>query len=307
MVATSTLTDGVNLPVRTVLISETTYEGQAAGSRLDAARLLNAVGRAGRAGRETEGWIVLALNKEQNAADFTLLSPAEESLEARSTMLSAEALTSLAEAESLLTQTADAILRLTPGPAADFAGYVWFVLTALEQLERLPAAADVGTAVQHLLGFQQMDNDLRWRWIAIADAVRRQYDDTSPDKRRRWTATGTSLATAARLEHIVDGLVAVVLDAHSVTRETLEASAELSVLDTLDVLDTAAVFDAVLDLPEAERAWRFRSRRNGGEQLSVAVVPALTAWQRKCCRRSPTRRGGSSTRSTRSAPLSSTT
>ena len=95
-------------------------------------------------------------------------------------MLSAEALDSLAEAESLLTQTADAILRLTPGPAADFAGYVWFVLTALEQLQRVPNAPDIGGAVQRLLGFDQMDAPLRDRWFAFAAAVQRTYDATDP-------------------------------------------------------------------------------------------------------------------------------
>lgn len=277
VVATSTLTDGVNLPVRTVLIAETTYEGQNAGNRLDAARLLNAFGRAGRAGRETEGWIVLALPRKVNTADFALLTPAAASLEARSTMLSAEALTSLAEAESLLAKTADAILRLAPGPAADFAGYVWFVLTALEQLQTVPHAPDVATAVQRLLGFEQMDEGLRQRWMTFAAAVRRTYNATEPDRRRRWTSTGTSLGTAARLEQIVDRLVDVVLGVHPGSRD-FELPTELPVPDTLSLLDTAEVFDALLDLPEAERAWRFRSRRNGGGSIAVPLVPALNSW-----------------------------
>jgi hypothetical protein len=278
VVATSTLTDGVNLPVRTVLISETNYEGQSAGSRLDAARLLNAVGRAGRAGRETEGWIVLALHKEESTADFGLLTPEAASLEARSTMRSDEALASLAEAESLLAQTADAILRLPLGPASDFAGYVWFVLTALERLQTVPHAPDAAAAVQRLLGFNQMDADLRARWLAFADAVRTQYNQTAPDRRRRWTAMGTSLGSAARLEQIVDRLVEVVVGVHPGTRGTAEAPTELPIPDTLGLLEIAGAFDAVLDLPEAQKAWRFRGRRNGGESIAVALVPALNSW-----------------------------
>jgi len=278
VVATSTLTDGVNLPVRTVLIAETTYEGQNEGSRLDAPRLLNAVGRAGRAGRETEGWIVLALHKKVNTADFRLLTPEAASLEARSTMLSGEALTSLADAEALLAETADAILRLAPGPASDFAGYVWFVLTALDQLQTVPHAADVATAVQRLLGFEQMDDTLRARWLTFAAAVQREYDRTDPDRRRRWAATGTSLGTAARLEQVVDRLVAVVLGVHPGTRDVFEESTELPVADTLGILGGADVFDAVLQLPEAKKAWRFRRRPNGGGALTVPVVPALNSW-----------------------------
>ena len=60
LTCTSTLTDGINLPVRTVVIyDQGAYEGQPEDVRLRGARLVNAIGRAGRAGKETEGWIVL--------------------------------------------------------------------------------------------------------------------------------------------------------------------------------------------------------------------------------------------------------
>jgi len=277
LVATSTLTDGVNLPVRTVLISETTYEGQRAGNRLDAPRLLNAIGRAGRAGQETEGWIVLALHKEQDTADFRLLTPEASTLEAKSTLLSADALTSLAEAEALLADTADAILRLPPGPATDFASYVWFALTALEQL-RTTTTGDALTAVQHLLGFAQMDPELHQRWARLAAAVQDTYIRTDPERRRRWTTTGTSLGSAARLDRIVDQLVAHILRDYPGTHDEDETAAELSVAQTLQLLDTATVFDALLGLPEAKKAWQFRARRNGGRSLVVPIAPALASW-----------------------------
>ena len=76
VVATSTLTDGVNLPVRTVVIATTEYDGQDPAFRMSAAQLLNAVGRAGRAGKESEGWIVLALQKALTDSDFDRLTPA---------------------------------------------------------------------------------------------------------------------------------------------------------------------------------------------------------------------------------------
>ncbi len=278
VVATSTLTDGVNLPVRTVLISETMWDGQQAGSRLDAPRLLNAIGRAGRAGRETEGWIVLALPKGEDAADFERLTPDEDSLEARSTMLADEALASLAEAEALLAQTADAVLRLPLGPSADFAGYVWFALSALEQLQSVPHAPDVAAAVQRLLGFEQMDASLRDRWMAFAGAVHQTYEATDPQRRRRWASTGTSLGTAARLEEIVDRLVSVASAMYPTSGSWFEDPTELPVEETLELLEAADVFDAVLQLPEAGKAWRFRARRSGGEPLDVPLVPALRSW-----------------------------
>jgi len=42
---------------------------------------------------------------------------------------------------------------------------------------------------------------------------------------------------------------------------------------TLALLDDAQVFDALLELSEAERAWRFRSRRVRGEPLNFRWWP----------------------------------
>ena len=62
--ATSTLTEGVNLPVRTVIVSERGYyDGKEFHTFIDSAGLMNAAGRAGRAGRETEGWVVVNRQK----------------------------------------------------------------------------------------------------------------------------------------------------------------------------------------------------------------------------------------------------
>ena len=55
LTCTSTLTEGVNLPVRTVIIYDQQYEGQPEDARIRGARLVNAMGRAGRAGKETGG------------------------------------------------------------------------------------------------------------------------------------------------------------------------------------------------------------------------------------------------------------
>ena len=54
LAATTTLTEGVNLPVRSVVLAETRYEGQDPGAQILGARLINAMGRAGRATKESE-------------------------------------------------------------------------------------------------------------------------------------------------------------------------------------------------------------------------------------------------------------
>lgn len=90
MTCTSTLTEGVNLPVRTVVLAETQWDD--AQTLLTGARLINAMGRAGRAGKESEGWIVLVRAAKDRLDDFAFMSPAREELEIRSRLATDEAL-----------------------------------------------------------------------------------------------------------------------------------------------------------------------------------------------------------------------
>src|SRR5438132_2539262 len=63
---------------------------------LDAPRLLNAVGRAGRAGRETEGWVVLSRNEEFTPRLFAPLAADDKDLTATSHLSTEDALEALA-------------------------------------------------------------------------------------------------------------------------------------------------------------------------------------------------------------------
>jgi len=280
--ATSTLTDGVNLPVRTVLISETRYEGQDPGQQLDAPRLLNAVGRAGRAGRETEGWIVLALNEQPNNQQFERLRPADDDLEIRSTLASEVALQRLAEAEALMAATADALFELASGEAADFASFVWFVLSASERLGTLAPSVDLHGAVAGLLAFVQLPDDIRARWIGLANQVRARYLTTPAESRLRWTLTGTGLRSARRIERIATML------ADEITKQFGErrnygpvpgpVATVLTIEQSLDMIESSGTLKQLLELPEAGNVWRFRPSVGSKNTVDVPVTPAMRDW-----------------------------
>lgn len=281
IVATSTLTDGVNLPVRTVVVSETTYEGQPSGAKLDPARLLNAVGRAGRAGRETEGWIVLALNKQYSPLDFDKLTPSEADLQVRSTLLVEESIRSLAETETLLAETSDAILRLNPGPAADFVSYVWFVLSSLEQISGVVTASDLPSEIESLLGMHQLDRDLRERWATLARMARETFVATDPQTRRRWNSAGTTLATAIEIDQIVQEVLEALQTAMLDPWTVLADANEISLEQTLEILSSCNVFGRLLALPEAQGVWRFKtSPRAKLPYDSVNVDEIVLQWVR---------------------------
>ncbi len=74
MIATPTLAQGVNLPVDVVLIAgEDRYDAETKGrDRMDAHEILNAAGRAGRAGFRSQGAAILVSNKVIGIQDKTL-------------------------------------------------------------------------------------------------------------------------------------------------------------------------------------------------------------------------------------------
>lgn len=270
VVATSTLTDGVNLPVRTVVIATTEYEGQDPAFRMTAAQLLNAVGRAGRAGKESEGWIVLALQKALTGSDFDRLAPSPDELEVRSTLAKLPALEALVEAEALVAQTQDAILRLTPDQeTGGFVNYVWFILHVLDQVPDLANTRTWREVVGRLFAFTQLPEDLKERWLVLAELVASEYEQTAPASRRRWAQSGTSLASAAVIEAIAGELADHV--------EQLGGLDEQTLAETLDVLTSQSVYARLLELPEARTYWRFRKSPKG-EDVEVDTDAVVRGW-----------------------------
>lgn len=270
VVATSTLTDGVNLPVRTVVIATTEYEGQDPGQRMSPAQLLNAVGRAGRAGKESEGWIVLALQKPLERSDFDRLTPAPGDLEVRSTLTDVTARDALAQAEALVAQTQDAVLRLRPDQATGgFVNYVWFILHALDLVPDLASTHSWRDVVTRLFAFAQLPDDLKSRWLNLADVVATRYAQTPPASRRRWAQAGTSLGSAAAIESIASALADKV--------QLRGGLVDLTLDETLDLLAQQNVYHELLQLPEAEKYWGFRVSPKGAP-IEVSVDAVVRDW-----------------------------
>ncbi|WP_206693687.1 DEAD/DEAH box helicase [Glutamicibacter sp. FBE19] len=281
MFATSTMTDGVNLPVRTVVICETRYEGQNSGQQLDGPRLLNAVGRAGRAGKETEGWIILALNQRPRDVDFDKLQPVDSDLEILSTLNSEVALARLVEVEALIAESADALFTVEHGEAADFAAYVWFVLSAQERLAAVTADADFAGTIDGLLAFVQLPPDIVARWRALAEHVQTLYETTPAETRLTWTLSGTTLASARCIEKIA---LTVVEQTKTLFSEIDELGNQSPVMRTLTleesmrVLDLSGALGALLQLPEGAGVWKFKTSIGAKTAIDVPITVALSGW-----------------------------
>ncbi|MGW1247930.1 DEAD/DEAH box helicase [Streptomyces sp. NPDC002535] len=286
---TSTLTEGVNLPVRTVIVNtkvgedRLTYENQ---RRLLPAELLNAVGRAGRAGRESEGWILLARPHPPRASDFASLTPSDDQLTVTSALLSERALAELADAEDRLRTDADNLFTLANTVTADFVSFVWFILCAQETTPTLSSERGRLDAVSHLLAMQQADDPaIPERWMMLAQQVAVRYDRTDTIIAGRWSTTGTSLHSARVLDDLAQRLASALaaeqpLGAMQLDEATvwLAGPQEWPLDRTLDFLTEHRVFEQLLDLPEVAEVWHFTSQERRGTDVDVPITDAVRSW-----------------------------
>jgi len=252
--STTSLTEGVNLPVRTVIVAETAYEGQPTGALLRGARLLNAIGRAGRACKECEGWVILATNQSPSPTDFTRLAVDADDLQVDSFLSAERTLHALAELDRALLEDEDAVFQTAAEEARDFVAFVWFLLTADEDRGIAPAEADLEGALSSTLGFVQISPPQRALLLRVASGIRHSYESSDPDRRRRWARFGTSVSSG----RVIDALA-------------YELANQVKVVDEAGLADTAVdllvgirAFERLYTLPEAPREWRFLRNRSGG-------------------------------------------
>ncbi|MET9499541.1 DEAD/DEAH box helicase [Streptomyces sp. NPDC006552] len=282
--STTTLTDGVNLPVRTVIINHTVEGDPTRGNQhgLSPAKLLNAIGRAGRAGRESEGWVILTRPYPPRAAEFEKLTPDSERLTVTSELLSEDALRSLAHAEGQLQDSLDGLFGVMGTVAADFAAFVWLVLQT--HAETLHVPGDRLDPVRSLLAMEQADDpSVPARWMALAEKVTAVYDATDPVSTRRWASTGTSIGSARFLDQVAQRL-AEQLVAYADPEGTPD---EISVFfgppewpleHTLDFLAEQSAFKDLLATPEASGSWKLTRQHNKDLQADVPIGDAVRDW-----------------------------
>jgi hypothetical protein len=275
VVATTTLTEGVNLPVRTVVIAA---QGAWATDGdfhefITGARLLNAIGRAGRATKESEGWIVLARNAQFDRDDFTRLTPSEADLPVQSALTSAQALAQLAELEQQLAADADIALARPGRAIEDFLSFVWYVCSLSDEVDGTPLRG-VESFLEATLAWQQLSAADRIRYRRIARAARRRYGVAPPEARRRWSRAGTSLGSAA----VLDDMAAAIADQCIANPDALD-----SVTASLGLVLGNGRLGLLLDLPEAGISWP-RNQRGGQGTRAIAFdgVQLLLDWVGGC-------------------------
>lgn len=200
--STTTLTEGINLPVRTVIVCDRGYwDGERFNELIDAAGLMNAAGRAGRAGRETEGWVVVtyeygATNPRQALREL------DRQLDIRSTLNSDGALAELGEYEALIHGTAELVLTNVPPAVDSFLAHCWYLADAANVVNPDDRRVKVLEGIQDTLAWQQLPSSIRARWESLGERVAAAYGASDQAQRRRWARSGARLSANAVLDDV---------------------------------------------------------------------------------------------------------
>lgn len=244
LIATSTLTEGVNLPFKTVIVGRRGYPtAQGEVELIDDAGLLNAVGRAGRAGRETEGWVILTKQQRFEPEMFEELERTGDDLDIRSTLTTEAALAGVIAFETAARTAEDAIFAYYEPATDGFLSFVWFIAQSLEDLRGAAPLDDVNAAVQSTLAWQQLEPEQQDALLAATRASLEAFHGQDPAQRARWSRSGTSLPTASTLDDLAQALFARI-------------TPEVDLTDTVAAIDfilADGVMDGLLALRENER------------------------------------------------------
>jgi hypothetical protein len=265
LVSTTTLTEGVNLPVHTVVLAETKWEGS--DVHISGPRMLNAIGRAGRAGIETEGWVVFAPSGDSPRQPEQHL-PDPDELQVRSLLATQRVLEHLEAFEARRADASDAVFTELPESLNSFTSFVWYAMSCEEALNNAVTDDELDRLLGTLYAARQVNADAMALLRRFAGDVRTTYLATDAAKRRAWARTGTRIRSAIDLE----GLSA------RLSRAAATADDRGSVQGAIRLLiDTGALQEA-LRLPDIdENVWRFRTSVRGAD-VQVSLSDALRRW-----------------------------
>lgn len=265
LVSTTTLTEGVNLPVHTVVLAEIRWEGS--DVHLSGPRMLNAIGRAGRAGIETEGWVVFAPSG-LSPSDPERHLPDPEQLKIRSQLSTEATLEALADFELRRRRAADAVFSELPDGLQDFTTFVWYVLACEEALSGVMDDEELDKVVDALFATRQVDQSAVKKLRRFARDVRTTYIRTDAARRRVWARSGTRIASASRLDELGGELA----------RRAQKRPKREFVRPAINALRSSGVLAALLELPDVgANAWRFRVTPRGAD-VRVDLADALKRW-----------------------------
>lgn len=270
LVATTTLTEGVNLPVRSVIIgSQGSWSATGYNEIVVGPKMVNAIGRAGRATKETEGIVVLAMNDTPRPSDFAKINPSDTDLQITSSLASRDGLIALAAYEAQLATAEDAVVEAASAEVSEFITFVWFVAAELEKLAATLSIEGIREVLEHTLAWVQLDQNNQDRWLYVANHVLSRFSGTNGAARRRWASSGTSIRSASIIENLAKELV------QQLQIEEMPGDA----VNLIVFLFQDSRLERLLDLREAPRVGIFVHRGGANrDQVDFSLLGMIEEW-----------------------------
>lgn len=272
LVSTTTMTDGVNLPVKSVVIaSQGSFTNKGYEEYITGPKLINAIGRAGRAAKETEGVVVLALNKQVSPEDFQRFTPNPAEMAIASNMATQHALEMLADFENRIRESEDEIFQASDQIISKFLSFIWYFAFEIEKRNEMMNDDKLRQFLGKTLAWVQLDQDSQSRWFSIAQKVIVKYSITEVASRRRWARSGTSLGSAQILEGI----------ASEVASEAGVLKIPISLIDSIKIILDKNRINRILSLSECPHKRVFTTRSGQSRQeIKIPMEDMLQSWIR---------------------------
>ncbi len=270
VIATTSLTEGVNFPVKTVIIAnQGVYSSEGYKKFITGSKLLNAIGRAGRAAKETEGIVVLAGQINTQPSDFQSLRPCDSDLQVLSTLASEKALEDLATFENLERVYQDAIIQINSGKVSDFIKFIWFLASEKEEATNIPSKDEILYVLTFSLAWQQLDIKEKERWEKIIDSTLRVYIKTPKQKRKKWSVSGSSINSSI----VIDNIAREISEELAETKHTIDSETIIKM-----ILGQSRI-DRILSLPDVPKRKNFSTRNNSsGSPLVIPIELLMLDW-----------------------------
>ena len=270
LVATTTMTDGINLPVKSVIIaSQGSFTEGGYAEYITGPKLINAIGRAGRAAKETEGIIVLALRDPVSPDDFKRFTPDPSEIEIISNIATQKALEALSAFEELVRQKEDAIFQAKDLVVSKFLSFIWYFAAEIESLGNLVNDEKLYSFLSKTLAWSQLNENDQKRWFSVAQEVAKVYGQIDTNVRRRWASSSTSLGSSQELEKIV----------HEVSIDAEALKEPITPIEAINMILGNGRLEKILALPESPQKKIFATRSGQNRQeIHIPIRDVIQQW-----------------------------
>lgn len=266
LVATTTMTEGVNLPVQAVIISHTgTHQNDKEFLQtIRGPKMANAIGRAGRATKETEGCVVLCHKGKVDASTFKAIDPDDHDKFVASNLTSEEVFRELEAYEEMRLLNEKVIFDFSGQRVSDFISFVWFYL----HLNSKEGDVDP-TIIQNILPYTmfwiQSDDNLKLRIQSLMGDVVKGYNQATPFQRKLLAKSSSKLKSTLVLREAFEKVVSQLLTADSS-------------VDVLTIIFKPESLELILAIVEAPKKPIFNQRSGKRSVINIDLLAFLNDW-----------------------------